>query len=173
MHLDRIELTSIEPCLADAGKVRAQATLSRDISDLLPYLNAVIPRSGHDTERRCLSFRHGERLFELHSTRVFVAKGENTTSAFVALDWLKDLINRTYERRLGIVPVHGQKHFPSVTDIWRLLPGGNCRRCGEQTCLAFATGLWTGNRAVHECPPLVDSGDDGSVLDLVLTMQDL
>jgi hypothetical protein len=38
--------------------------------------------------------------------------------------------------------------------IFKLLEKSNCRRCGEKTCLAFASAVVTGQKKIHECPQL-------------------
>jgi ArsR family metal-binding transcriptional regulator len=39
-------------------------------------------------------------------------------------------------------------------DIYRLLPGTSCKRCGELTCLAFAVKLVGGEIEITKCSPL-------------------
>ena len=42
----------------------------------------------------------------------------------------------------------------SPMEVWKYLPGTNCRECGEKTCLAFASLLLERKRNLSECPPL-------------------
>ncbi len=44
----------------------------------------------------------------------------------------------------------------SPMDVWKYLPGTNCRECGEKTCLAFASLLLDRKRNLNECPLLSD-----------------
>ena len=39
-------------------------------------------------------------------------------------------------------------------DIYRLLPGNNCKECGELTCLAFALNLVNDKVKLIQCPLL-------------------
>jgi acetyl-CoA decarbonylase/synthase complex subunit gamma/4Fe-4S ferredoxin len=41
-----------------------------------------------------------------------------------------------------------------VLDIFKLLPGTNCRNCGEPTCLAFAVKLAGRDTEIAKCAPL-------------------
>ena len=41
-------------------------------------------------------------------------------------------------------------------DIYNLLPRTNCGRCGESTCMAFATKLIDGVYELEDCPPLFE-----------------
>ncbi len=42
----------------------------------------------------------------------------------------------------------------SPMEIYRLLPGTNCKECGEVTCMAFASALIEREKAVEDCKPL-------------------
>ena len=39
-------------------------------------------------------------------------------------------------------------------DIFKLLPGTNCKKCGEPTCLAFAVKLVGRDIEITKCDPL-------------------
>ena len=49
--------------------------------------------------------------------------------------------------------------FKNAMEIFKLLPGTNCRKCLVPTCLAFAVAAFQGDRRLRDCPYL-----DGSVL---------
>ncbi|MBI5253879.1 MAG: acetyl-CoA synthase subunit gamma, partial [Euryarchaeota archaeon] len=42
----------------------------------------------------------------------------------------------------------------SPLQIYRLLPGTNCRECGEETCMAFASALIERKKNFEDCTPL-------------------
>ncbi|MCJ7444197.1 MAG: acetyl-CoA decarbonylase/synthase complex subunit gamma, partial [Methanotrichaceae archaeon] len=44
----------------------------------------------------------------------------------------------------------------SPLNLYKQLPQTNCQKCGEQTCMAFASGLIDRSKKVEECPPLVE-----------------
>ncbi|MGQ9478395.1 MAG: (Fe-S)-binding protein, partial [Candidatus Bipolaricaulia bacterium] len=70
------------------------------------------------------------------------------------LERLKELINRTYERREEIEPSYKSRAKLTVIDIYKLLPKTNCKECGEPTCMAFATKLINEQTAIGQCKPL-------------------
>jgi hypothetical protein len=49
------------------------------------------------------------------------------------------------------------KQFKNAMEIFKLLPGTNCRRCMVPTCLAFAVAVFKGDRRLRDCPCL-DAG---------------
>ncbi len=44
----------------------------------------------------------------------------------------------------------------SPLNLYKQLPQTNCKKCGEETCMAFAAGLISRTRKVEECTPLID-----------------
>lgn len=42
----------------------------------------------------------------------------------------------------------------NAMEIFQLLDKSNCRECGEKTCLAFAGAVFTGQKALDQCPRL-------------------
>ena len=43
----------------------------------------------------------------------------------------------------------------SPIDIYKLLPKINCKECGEENCMAFATKIVNREVNVDQCPPLL------------------
>jgi acetyl-CoA decarbonylase/synthase complex subunit gamma len=43
----------------------------------------------------------------------------------------------------------------SPLQIYKYLPGTNCKECGESSCMAFASALIGRKRKVEDCPPLM------------------
>jgi acetyl-CoA decarbonylase/synthase complex subunit gamma len=44
----------------------------------------------------------------------------------------------------------------SPIEVYQLLPGTNCKECGETNCMAFAAKLVNREATLHECPPLLE-----------------
>lgn len=47
------------------------------------------------------------------------------------------------------------KRSVSPLDVYRLLPRTNCKECGEENCMAFATKLVNREAHLEDCPPLM------------------
>ena len=45
-------------------------------------------------------------------------------------------------------------HIKNPMEIFKLLNGSNCRKCNEQTCLAFAVAVFKEKKPIHACPYL-------------------
>ena len=83
-----------------------------------------------------------------------IAKLLNETEAFEILDYVKDLINEVDKNRDYITPNYEIRKLPSPIEIYTYLPKLNCKKCGYETCLAFATKFVKGEININKCIPL-------------------
>ena len=67
---------------------------------------------------------------------------------------LQRLINDTWDRRDEIEPSTVERKRLNPLDVYKLLPGTNCRACGQPTCLVFANKLVVGQADLAQCTPL-------------------
>ena len=149
-----IGIEHILPCLADPAKIRFIARFERDISEILPYLNAVLEGAIYNHEGRTLTIKKGGRLISLHPRQIAAGKVLDEKDAREIIDWLKGLINHCWENRGRIKPSFERRRKLVALDIYKLLPGTNCRACGELTCLAFAVKLGEAQSDAIKCAPL-------------------
>jgi len=154
MLLKSYKITRILPCLADPEKIRAIAELSDEIQEVFPYLNATIKGCIYNHPANTLTIKKDGRLLTLHFNHITLAKVEDEREAEEILQWLKHLINDTYLNRDQIEPNYSKGADLKALDIFKLLPGTNCKRCGELACLAFAVKLAAQNTEVTNCAPL-------------------
>jgi ArsR family metal-binding transcriptional regulator len=146
--------TSLPECNPFAQTVNAIAELSDDIGEVLPYLAAVIKVCTYDDATKTLTFRHDGKGVALYPRRITVTKLQDREEAKRVLDELKALINSTYDNRHNIKPCYKKGGELKYLDVFRLLPGTNCKECGEPTCLAFATRLVQQEVNIAQCSPL-------------------
>ncbi len=154
MLLRNVELTYVSPCLADPEKIRLKAQLSDDVTEIMPYLNTVLKGAIYNNYAPNISFYKEFRLITLYPREMTMIKALNTTDAWQIIEWLKDLINSTYERRREIEPSYERKRRPHPLQLFQWLPQTNCRQCGEYSCIAFAVLLFSGQQKLKRCTPL-------------------
>lgn len=150
-YFEDIVITFIEPCVADTKMIRFKAKIVGEISELFPYLNAVLPDAVYQKEVPSLVFKRDFRLITLYNDRLTVAKAINETDAYDTVEEVKNLIIKTYQDKENIEPMYEMRPRPSPLKIYTLLPKTNCKKCGEPTCLAFATKLVQGNQDLYNC----------------------
>ncbi len=145
-------------CHITKGCYKAKLLLKVNLLPFLPYLRARV---------KVLYFEPNEILvfkwFKSEKT-YNVAINNNTLAVEIvedreeALEIFKEIINfvnLTWEERNQIVPNIKPVKRPPVLEIYKHLPKTNCKACGEETCLAFATKLVIAEKEVDECPEIV------------------
>lgn len=152
--LKTITLCYFAPCMADEKKVRLIAYFDRDITELLPYLNAVIKGASFNKGASTLTFAKERRLINLYNIKITIAKADDIIDAWHILDEIKALINNIYDNRSNIKPSYDEKIKVTALQIYGWLPKSNCKACGEATCLAFACKLLLGEQKLSNCTPL-------------------
>ncbi len=130
------------------------AEVSDEIHEVFPYLNATLKGCIYNHPANTLTIKKDGKLFTLHFRHITLAKIEDEKEAEEILKWLKDLINRTYENRDRIEPNYSMAAEFKALDIYKLLPGTSCKKCGELACLAFAVKLVGRDIEITKCDPL-------------------
>ncbi len=108
--------------------------MSDEIHEIFPYLNAVLKGCIYNHPALTLTIRNEEKLITLHTMHVTMTLIENEKEANEILNWLKDLINETYQKKGQIEPSYSEGDQLKPSDIQKLLPGRNCKECGFQRC---------------------------------------
>jgi ArsR family metal-binding transcriptional regulator len=147
--------TMLPECNPMAETINAIANLSEDIGEVLPYLAAVIKVCTYDDATKILTFKRDGKGVALYPRRITVTKLPDREEAKRVLDELKALINSTYENRHNIKLCYKKGGELKYLDVFRLLPGTNCKECGEPTCLAFAAKLVQQETDIAQCSPLL------------------
>ena len=154
MLLHSFKITRTLPCLADPMKIRVIAEVSEEIQEVFPYLNTTLKGCIYNHAANTLTIRKDQKLITLHALHITLAKIADENEAEDVLKWLKDLINETNDKRDQIEPNYSMAAELKALDIYRLLPGTSCKKCGELTCLAFAVKLVGREIGITRCSPI-------------------
>jgi ArsR family metal-binding transcriptional regulator len=130
------------------------AHLDQDVSEALPYLNAVLGGFEYLRDPPAVMFRSRGRLITVHAREIAVNALKDEAEADKILEWLKREINQAWDNRAAITPSTEGAPRPLVLEILKLLPRTNCRQCGEPTCMVFAARAAEGIKSATDCPPL-------------------
>ncbi len=154
MLLHSYKITRILPCIADPEKIRVVADVSGEIHEAFPYLNATLKGCIYNHLALTLTLKQDDKLITLHAHHITLAKIDDEKEAEEILEYLQDLVNETYQNRDNIEPNYSMKQELKASDIDKLLPGTNCRKCGYLSCLAFAFKLVRKQTEIIKCSPL-------------------
>ena len=167
VFLSEIRITNVLPCIAKPGTIRFIAELDRDISEVLPYLNTVLDGAIYNHEGHNITLKKDDRLIGIHGRQLSAGKVIDLKDADNLINWFRDLVNDTYDKKDSIKPNYERRKKLTVLDILKLMPLTNCKKCGEMTCTAFAIKLAAEEKHVLVCADLF-SGKFNEKRDLLI-----
>lgn len=147
------EITRAE-CRPEAQTVHCIARLNENIGAVIPYLNAVLGGYTCIKDPPAVTFRSQGKLISVHADHIAINANRDEEEAEKILQWLKREINDAWERRDQITPSYDAAPRPRVIDILKLLPKTNCQKCGQPTCIVFASLAMEGGKDAEACPEL-------------------
>jgi ArsR family metal-binding transcriptional regulator len=150
----RCAIMVLAPCVADEVRIRLIAHLSGDLGPVLPYLNAVLPSGLYSPAGPTFTFMEGPCMISLYSHRLTVAKAAEIVDAWRTLERIRVWVNEVWQQRDKLAPCCVTRQRPPAMEVYKRLPGTNCRACGEKTCMAFALRLWQGGTSPAKCVPV-------------------
>src|SRR3972149_7464189 len=151
MLVESYKIIEILPCLADVRKIRVIDMISNDVSEVLPYINAINKKAIYIKNANALTMTEDGKLVTIHPRKIAITKVRDEAEAKEILDKTIGLINKTFERKDEITPDFEKREKLNVLDLYKLLPRTNCRKCGELTCLAFAVKVISESTSIMRC----------------------
>ena len=150
------ELKLVTPeCDPNVDWFRAHVCLQDDITEVLPYLNAKLTNPDYDHSQKILFCTGDHKKYAFRPYEIAIVPVNSREEAQKLAEKMIDTVNDIWNRRDEIEPdIRGRKPLPKALDIYRLLPGNNCKECGYATCLAFATALRSDAARLSLCPYL-------------------
>jgi len=148
-----------QPC---AQGVHCFAHLNQDVSEALPYLNAVLGGFEYLKDPPSVTFKAQGKLITVYGSKIAVNALKDEEEAKKIVEWLKREINEAWAKREEIVPSFEGAPRPKFIEILKLLPNkaGCDRACGEPTCMVFATKVAEGGKGAESCPQLSEAQRD-------------
>jgi ArsR family metal-binding transcriptional regulator len=141
-------------CNPQFQSVHCIAHLDCDIREVLPYLNSVLGGYTYIEEPPSVTFKLHGKLVTVYAREIAINALEDEDEADRLLNWLKQQINETWEKRAEISPSYQSQPRPQILELLRLLPKTNCGKCGQPTCMVFATLMTEDAKVPSDCPGL-------------------
>lgn len=154
MLLRDYKITKVRRSLCHPEWIAVRAELSNDISEVFPYLNAILKNAVYTPRVPSLNFKMETGFTSLMPQGIDVGQVLYKEDAIKILDYLRELINDTWERRESITPLYERKGEIKAKDIVDFLPKTNCQECGLPTCFAFAVAMMRGQKRLKDCSAL-------------------
>ena len=138
-------------CRPDAQTVHCIARLDQPIGAVIPYLNAVLGGYIYCKEPPSVTFRSQGKLITVHDDHIAINALQDAEEAEKILQWLQKEINDAWEKRDKITPSFQAAPRPQPFSILKFLPKTNCGKCGQPTCLVFASLAVEGGKGADDC----------------------
>jgi ArsR family metal-binding transcriptional regulator len=102
-----------------------------------------------------LTFKRGSREISVRPRLIAISDVADRDDAAIQAAEMSALINDTWDRRDGLAPNFRKRLRAPALTLYRMLPGGNCKACGEETCWIFAAKLSAGVAELDACTALL------------------
>jgi ArsR family metal-binding transcriptional regulator len=143
-------------CNSSFESVHCIAHLNEDISEALPYLNALLGGTEYFHDPPEVMFHHYGKIIKVGAREIAINALEDEDEAERVLSWLKDQINEAWEQCHSITPKYEGRKKPMIIEILKLLPRTNCKKCGRATCTVFAAQVAEGGLGPEHCSELTE-----------------
>jgi DNA-binding CsgD family transcriptional regulator/ArsR family metal-binding transcriptional regulator len=147
----------------DGGAYGARFELDCDLSPLFPYINAMADNARFYEKPVYIKFVLLHRLCAFYPRQGAFAPVRDVAEAMAFLPELIDFIADVSRQSATVTPNHKKFKPVSILDIYRLLPGTNCRTCGYATCMAFAAALSRQRTSMAQCPHLAPPVEEKAI----------
>ncbi len=147
-------------CQPGAMGVHCFAHLDQDVSDALPYLNAVLGGDVYLQDPPSVTFKAHGKLITVSGQKIAINALKDEEEAKKITEWMKNEINQAWDKRDEITPCYTGKKKPLLMEILKLLPRTNCKKCGQPTCMVFAAQVMDGGRGPEDCPELSNENSE-------------
>lgn len=161
------------PCDPGAERFATRARLGTNIEPMLPYLNAVLEGAEYNPAAPALRWKDAGHTIVFHPEEIAVSNMADRDEAEGEMRKLIELVNRTWEQRAEIEPSEAVRQRPSHLVIYKLLPGINCKACGDPTCYNFALKLTAGLADLCSCPALAEQNQRSALARLQEMLESL
>ncbi len=141
-------------CNPHTEGIHCIARLDKDISEVIPYLNADLGGDKCSDNPSFVTFKVYGKLITVHPDKIAINALKDQEEAKKVVNWMVREINRVWEQKDKIKPTYEVLPKPQPIEILKHLPKTNCKKCGYPTCMVFAVHVAEGGRSLEECPEL-------------------
>ncbi len=157
-----MELSTPE-CDLESAVYRAVVTIESDISEALPYLNAVVEKGEYIAGIPVLVWTEDAHRYALRPHEIAISNISDRRQGTELVRAIVSRINATWEKRDEIEPSFESYERPKLLDILKLLPRTNCGECGLPSCMAFADALVKEKKELNDCAPVCGEDSAGKL----------
>lgn len=152
---------SVAVCRPEAQTVQCTARLGQNVGEVIPYLNAVLGGDTYIKDPISVTFRSQGKLISVYADHITINALQDELEAEKILRWLQQEINDVWEKKDSITPSYEAAPRPQPFAILKFLPKTNCGKCGQPSCIVFASLMMEGGKGAEDCPELTPEQHKG------------
>jgi len=148
------------PCIADSEKYRVIGQIDNDkLNEILPYLARIVPKATYNATDGWVSFKKGQKIITIYKDGfVTLTMIKDEEEALNILQELEKKAKLAWEKRHEIdITKPLEKTSIGPLEVYKYLPKTNCKKCGEETCIAYAFKLLNGEKSLKDCKLLFEN----------------
>lgn len=155
----RIRVTRVCRSLTDPNRLRLEAITEKSLGDLIPYVARLIRGGAYRPDVPAIAFEEQHRLLIVSPGEVTISRADDLWDLWRLIRTTVELLCTAWDRKDVMEPEKEPRHGVGATEIFKLLPSTNCRKCRQAGCMEFAAGLLTGRCSIEQCTPLFHEQD--------------
>jgi len=142
----------------------------------MPYLVTMLRQKVrsvlYNREAGTVTFKIDRHIFTVHGRKFAITYLEDLEQANKFFTWCQEVVNETAVSQGSIEPTLESNKPLTALEIYKHLPQTNCRRCGEATCLAFATKVSRQDASIEKCGVLKEDGSQQKREQLMVLLEE-
>ena len=137
----------------------AKLKMGADLTEVLPYMNAVVEKGFYDANQATLVWKADGHNYAMRPHEIAINRLLSREHAQEMATHIVDMVNATWDRRAEIAPDISKRVPPKLLEVFKLLPRSNCKQCGVPSCMAYAAQVIEGDKCLDDCPALLEAGN--------------
>ncbi|MGB6064873.1 MAG: (Fe-S)-binding protein [Desulfomonilaceae bacterium] len=154
--LGTLAVSTVRPSLTDPLKLRVEVIPGKSLALLIPLMARLIRGGSYRFDVPVLAFEEEHRLLVISPERFVICRADDLLDAWIMLRSFVDLVISAWDSRSNLGPEKQRRQGIGAIEIFKRLPSTDCKRCGKQNCMEFATGLFTGKFGIEQCAPIIE-----------------
>lgn len=153
-----LRMDVVRPSFTAPSKFRVEIAFQRNPAKLIPILARLIRGGSFRPDVPILAFEEEHRLVVISPRKLVICRADDLLDIWIMLRCAVELVCAGWDRRLTLEPEREPRQGIGAIEIFKRLPGTDCRQCGLSSCMEFAMTLLMGRRRLSQCAPLEHHG---------------
>ncbi len=152
--LGSLRLQFVTPSVTDQNRLTAQITVEHSMDELIPIAARLIRGGTFVPAIPALTFEEEHRLISLSPDGIRLSRCDDLPDIWIMMRTTVELLITAARNKHRIRPETSPRQGLGAGEIFRRLPGTDCKECNFDSCMELAMSITTGRTSIKECRPL-------------------